>query len=264
MNLPTKFKYVGIVLTIAAIFASGVTCGRKLRGREIADLSTKLASSEKTVEVQKNLYATKTHELDDIAGKLKDAEIFSKHDREMIKTLLDEIEKAHAKILTLDSLVIKWKKAYEGALAANQGQEPPSTPGGVERKRVDFNGALGFMNVRGHTLTDPAEAFLHIEQARPLVLQVAVTKNRDGTWSTYVESSEDDVGVDVKLSGIDLSVVRPTFRQRLWIDSGVYFLGGAMATIGVSYRGNRWSLGASCGAGDARTCGLTFGLRPFE
>lgn len=257
MNWITKnFKYLGVLLTIVALFAAGVSCGRKLREKEIAELTTRLAENDKTIELDKDLYAKNLRIIQDLNILLKVKDDSSKE-------LSAQIDKMNAQILSLNQLVVKWKKAYEGALQTGQTEQPPANPGDPVRKRVDFKRDFGFIGASGYTLTDPPEGFIKIEQLRPLKLTLAVTKNKDGTWSSLVQSSEDNVQVDIGISGLDLSVIKPRWYQKLWVDSGTYFLGGAMATIGASYRGDRWSLGASCAAGDAKTCGITIGFKPF-
>lgn len=258
------------VLSIAGLIASALIiflAVRWVNGKNalISELSTRLATSEQTVEIQKNLYAERTHEIEDLNLVLKNSTL-NVVSEAIIKELLEQIEQSRGKILALDALVVKWKKAYEGALQATQTEQPPAEPGAPTRKRVDFTKDFGYIGASGYTLTDPPEGFIKIEQLRPLKLTLAVVKNRDSTWSSYVTSSEDNVALDIALSGVDLSVVRPTFKQRLWLDSGVTFLGKEVASLGLSYRAERWSVGLLCSTtdGNGSGCGVSAGWRLFK
>lgn len=250
-------------MTLAAIFAAGMTCGRRLRDDEVSGLSSKLLESEKTIEIQKNTYAVKTNELNDLLSSTKK---LASERYQLIQDLVKQLNASKSEALYLNQLVVKWKKAYEGAVAASQTEVPPVEDGKPVRQRVDFTGTLGtWLNISGHTLTDPPYAYIHASQVRPLRLGIAVVRTKDGKWATEVITDDrDEVTVEIEMSGIDLGPTKPSFRQRLWFDAGAYFLNGSFGTMGVSYRGDRYSLGASCTFDDSTACGVTFGARIFK
>lgn len=262
-----KFGTIAVISLMVALSLTAYRCGRQSRDGEVADILTKLASSEKTVEVQKNLYAVKTHEIADLQGVIKnlrdDLELSGDSYAETIRSLLEQIEKAKQRILNLEVLVVQWKKAYEGAVDASQ-TEVPTEPGVPPRIRVDFRKDFGAIGVMGHTLTSPPEGFVRVEQLRPWKLTIAVVKNKDGTWSTYVASSDENLAVDIALSGIDPAALKPRWYQRLWLEGGVNPFGDVSASLGLSYRQDRWSLGLSCSFNDSIGCGPTFGYRLFK
>lgn len=226
----------------------------------IASIATELASSEETVEITKNLYAKKVHENE---GLLESLEKMKREGDAEVAALVDQLKRAEQRILTLNSLVVKWKSAYEGLLETTQTEEPGED--GTIRKRVDFKKDFGYIGVTGHTLTDPPEGFIKVEQLRPLRLTLVVTKNRNGTWSSLVSSSEDNVGVDIDVTGIDLSVIKPKWYQRIWGEVGLDPLGDQSVSAGLSYQLDTWSLGAECRLGrESNGCGLRAGFRIFK
>lgn len=256
----SKWQYVAGALVVSLILGGIFTVMKMIRDRdnEIAQLATQLMTSEETAEFAKNLYVRKLEVIDDLN------KMISVIGEENVK-LAELLKKSQAEVLSLNSLVVKWKKAYEAALKASQTEVPPVEPGGPVRKRVDFSADMGYIGVTGHTLTDPPEGHVRVDQLRPLRLTLAVTKNRDGTWSSLVTSSEDNVGVDIAVSGIDLSVIKPRWYQRIWVDAGFELTGSPGATLGASYRWDRWSLGASCRLSpDGNGCGGTMGFRIFK
>ncbi len=247
----------GIVLVIV-ILAIGYRFGQRSRDAEITELAIKLATSEQTIEISRGVYATQTREIGDLK------ELIAKVGEENLG-LAEQLRRSRAELLTLGTLVVKWKKAYESLLNSTQTEEPPVTPGDPPRKRVDFVGDLGPIHASGHTLTDPPQAYLKLEQTRPLRLTVAVARNPNGTWSTYTTSSEENMEVEVALSGVDTGILSPKWYQRIWVDVGADFIGDPRGSIGLSYKFDRVSVGASCSVlADARGCGLTAGYRLFK
>ncbi len=247
----------GMVMSLLAIVLS-VRRMIKSRDDQIADLITKLSTSEQTREVEKGLFAKKVTEVED----LKD--LLSKLGEEN-SDLAELVKKGQMDIIALNQLVIKWKGAYYAVLNGHQTEEPPVTPGDPARKRVDFDGPVGPMRVWGHTLTDPPVAYLNWEQVSPIKITVGITKNRDGTYSTIVDTAPPGLGVEVTNALLDLSSLRPKWYQRIWVDLGVDGLGDRGVSAGLSYRLDRWSLGASCRTtADERSCGLTAGFRVFR
>ncbi len=251
-------KLAGVLAIVSVIGYGGYSCGARSRDAQIADLTTKLATSEQTIEIERGIVAKKSAELTDLADLL--AKTGAENER-----LAALVKRGQMEILTLNQLVVKWKKAYEAAVEASQTEEPPVIPDGPPRKKVTFSGRVGPITVDGHTLTDPPEAFLKWSQIDPLRLTLIVTKNKDGTFSSIVSSSDDDIATEITVSAVDVSVVAPTWKQRIWVNAGVDFLGDRRVFGGVSYHFDRLALGAECsGWTDGSACGLTVGFRPFK
>lgn len=257
-----KFAFVFVTIACLGVFLLGKQCGSKSRDQEIAGLSTKLAASEKTVEVKDGLFATKVVEINDLTA------LFNSSKGEWAKqndVLKKQVSDMNARLLTAQQLTLQWKKAYEAELSATQGTVPPSDGGGKTRERVDFAGDLGPIHASGYTMTDPADAHLKLEQTRPLLLSVSVARASDGTWTSLVTSSDPDVDVKVGVAGVDLAAVKPTWRQRVWLDLGVNAFFSPGASFGLSYHFDTWSLGASCVAWSAGLgCGANLGFKIFK
>lgn len=230
------------------------------------ELAQKLASSEKTVEVQKDLYAKTVIQVTNLVSAL--------HDEDgQLSALKKQLNETGDRLATADQLVIKWKKAYEGAVKATQTEQPGVDPDGtgpeppIVRKRVDFSEDWRYIGVHGYTLTDPPEGYVVVEQLRPLKLAVGLARGKDGQWRAYVKSSEEGVAVDINLAAVDEGVLLPkkTWRDRLWVDGVVGFLGTPSAGVDVSYRFDKISLGVGCNVQDStESCGISLGFRPFK
>jgi hypothetical protein len=256
-------KYVGLVIIFLIVIAIGFRAGDWWRGRqandEIAALKTELSKHLETIEVQKSVYVAQTIKYATLQG-LLDAS------RAEVKALKKYLDDARAKLLAAEEISLKWKKAYEAVLAANQEEKPSEDPNGVPRKMVTFEGDLGPIRASGYTLTDPPEAFLKLEQIAPLVMTVAVAQNRDETWSTFVTSSDPNVDVKVNLAGVNPLLLKPKWYQRLWFEIGASVIGDPSGVASVSYLGERWSLGTYCytAAAGISGCGGALGIRLFK
>ncbi len=253
--------YLGVIIVVVAVAGASViafNCGSRRSASTVADLSTKLAQNEKTIELKDCLYATKIVEMTSLTGLLDTSQ-------KQVAELKSQLDASQAQLLTTQQLVVRWKQAYEGAVNAHQ-TDGGQGSGGIVRKRVDFDKDFGPISVTGHTLTDPPEGYVAVTQTRPLKLTVAVARNKDGTWSSYVTSSETNMDVQVALGAVDPGVTGPSWRQRIYLDLGAFALGGTGASVGMSYHFDRWSLGTSCAAwaGGTVGCGLTAGFRIFK
>lgn len=245
---------VGILL---AFMLAGYRYGvNKSKGR-IAELSMQLSKSEETLEIQKGLYSKKVGEYNDLSVLLDTS-------RSEVRALKKHLEESEAKLLVAEQVSLKWKKAYEDYVKAHQTDLPPDD-NGVVRKRVEFDGDLGPIHASGWTLTDPPEAHLKLEQLLPLILTMNLVQNKDGTWSTFVTSSDENVDVKIDLAGVNPLVLKERWYQRIWAEAGVSFLGDPAGRVGLRYQFDRFSVGADCTVWQTGSgCGLNVGYRIFK
>lgn len=278
-NLWAKTKLYVFLAALGAVLTAFAwqSCASKRQHdadrRTIQELSQKLVSSEKTTEVLKDLYAKEAVKTNDLVALLEATSADSAASKEELGALRKQLKETGDQLAIADRLVIKWKHAYEGAVEASQHDVPGTDPDGtgplppVVRKQVDFSKDWGFIGVHGYTLTDPPEGYVVIEQLRPLKLTVAVARGNDRQWRAYVKSSEENVQVDIDLAGVDENVLLPrkSWRDRLWVDGSVGFLGKRNVGLVISYRFDRYSIGTGCAVGvGSYTCGLLLGFRPFK
>jgi uncharacterized membrane-anchored protein YhcB (DUF1043 family) len=252
-------KYVGVAIVIIIFVGLGFRLGDWWRSREVADLKTELSKSAETLELATGLYVRKIEEIDKLTSILDTS-------RTEVKKLKEHLEDSKAQLLVTEQISIRWKKAYEAALAAAQSEEPPVDGGVVARKRVDFEGTLGPIKAKGFTLTDPPEAFLKLDQSLPILLTMSVAQNKDGTWSTFVTSSEDNIDVKVDLAGVNPLIISPSWYQRIWLGVGATVIGDPAGTLTLGYYGDRFSFGAECyfAGSENRGCGGSLGVRLFK
>jgi len=232
-------KYI-VVILVVSIIAMGLTMWvqQRIHRKQIVELHNDIAMSTKTVEIHKNAFEKKSVELENLEDVLKTFEAEGEHDAETIKKLRKQIKKRDEEILVASRVSATWKKAYEAAINAKETTLPGDDPDDPtdDRVRVDFDNDFGYITVEGFTLTNPPHAWVSIKQKRPLLLTLSVTQARDGHWTTYVTSSEDNVDLDVKLSGVNPFIFKERWYEKISLDFGMDIHSvGIIPYVGLSY-----------------------------
>lgn len=252
------FVLLGSVVLGLAVY---ILVLNKVHQDELAKLRDQLASRDKTIEVQKNVYEKLALETEDLRSLLetKDKEVAD---------LVRQLDQSERLWLAVGKLAVYWKHAYEALLEAKQTEEPPVEPGDKPRTKVAFEHDFGYIGVNGYTLSDPPEAFVNIHQNRPLRLALAITQAEDGLWRTSVASSEDDVGVDVALVAVNPRVLRPRWYEKVELDVDAGVGDGMLMGLGVSYPIGHFDVGPRMWVvGDnsiTKFYGLSVSWRPFQ
>lgn len=243
MDISRTLMKVGVI-ALGVLLLVGVIYGaiqKQAYESQLRELRNAVASRDKTIETQQGVYHKLTLEMTDLRGTLDSKD-------EEIKRLNDELKKNKEQLLTATSLVVKWKKAYEAAVAGNQTEVPGEN--GTVRKKVEFAKDFGYIGVNGWTLTDPAEAWIKVEQLRPLKLSMTISQDKDGAWHTRTTSSEENVGVDIAVTAVNPYLLDPKWYEGIGVkldlaggstNAGFGFLAGA----GVTYRIKQFEVGPS-------------------
>lgn len=230
------------------------------------DLINQLIEKEKTIQINEDIYQRSTMQLQNL---LTETANYS-------KKLAAELDKEHQKVVTLTEVSAYWKHAYEGLVNATQ--DPPDNtdvpPECVDsctkiRTTVNFDKNFGYIKVSGHTITNPPEGYVKIEQVRPLKLTIALSQGSDGRWKTTVKSSEDNVGVDVGFSAIDTYHFKEKWYEKIDLVGSIGIGERAVGSISALYGLGNFALGPMVGTStdgsSAETFyGMTVSWRPFK
>ena len=263
-NKVKQYGLMGVIALLLVVVIWGAV-GKWQTDREMTRLRNEVAVRDQTIEVQKGVFTKLTIESDNLR-KLLDSK------DEQIQGLTDQLKKSKEDLLVANQLVIKWKKAYEGAVDAHQDPEDPAQPG---RTKVSFQKDWGMIGVKGWTLTNPAEAWVSVNQLRPLKVTVAVSQDKAGAWHTYATSSEENVGIDIALASVNPYLLEPKWYEKIQLGAslaGGSGTGGFGFLLGVdaTYKISKFDIGPAVfvtfGAGTTVTpfFGAKFNWRPFE
>lgn len=257
-----------VVVGVAVVFLGIVCFGlykKHLFEKSIIDLQNQIAERDKTIEIQKGVNHKLTTQLDDVNDLLNGKD-------EQVKLLLSELKKRKEEVLTATTFAAKWKAAYEAEVKAHQTEVPGTNPD-TKRTKIDFEKDWGYISVKGYTLSDPPEAWIKVQQNRPLKMTLAISQDKEMRWHTYVTSSEENVGIDVVVSGVNPWLLTPKWYERIGLNTNVG-LGsnqgglGALLGLGVDYQIGKFSLGPAMWFGISdrvdRFYGATLSWRPFQ
>jgi hypothetical protein len=255
-----KYAFLAtLVLIIVAVI--GFAVDKRVQDQLVTKLQNDVAQRDQTIEVQKGVY----HKLSIDSQDLQ--KLLSSKDEEVVN-LNKELKKSREQLLTANSLVVKWKKAYEAEVAGHQTDVPGEN--GIVRKRVDFEKDFGYIGVSGFTLTDPPEAKVKVQQNRPLKLSLVVSQDDAGAWHTRTTSSEENVDIQIDLAAVDPKVLAPRWYEGIGLvfdlGMGSQFIAGA----GVTYKIGRFELGPKAwfgvpvGQAPTWAAGLQLLWHPFQ
>ena len=229
--------------------------------KQILQLQNQIATSSKTVEDQKVLYeklTVQTGDLKDLLN-LKDTQI---------QELNNQINKDKDQLVSVTTAVSAWKKAYEGLANATQSTIPPTGVNVATRERVDFDKNFGYIEASGYTETNPPEAYVKVQQNRPLKFTVAVAQNKDKSWKTYATSSEDNVFVDIQVAGVNPLALEPRWYEKLDLNSQLGVGSGVLAGVGLGIGISRFTVGPNMwittGTSVNKFYGINVTWHPFE
>lgn len=268
MEVPKPvFKY-GALLLIGLICVGSVWAFFKKRAydNQLVELQNQVAARDKTIEVSKGVYTKLTLQLTDLTSALDQKD-------EQVKGLEADLKKKKEDLLTASTVAIGWKKAYEAQVAGKQTDVPGVKPGDPTRVKVEFAKDFGYIGVDGFTLTNPAEATVKVKQNRPLKVTLAISQDKNKVWHTYTTSSEENVGVDIQLTGVNPTVLLPKWYENIGITTslgiGTNASGlGAMLGFGLDYAFKQFALGPAIwlGLNDHvdKYYGINFTYRPFK
>jgi uncharacterized membrane-anchored protein YhcB (DUF1043 family) len=244
-----KYSIVALVLGIVVLGAMSYFKQRSLE-KQIVELHNQIALNTETIEVYKNNFEKKTAELSNLNSLLKTFQENKGRDAETIAKLREELKKKDARLLTVSRAAVKWRKAYKAQVKANVEVDPGKDPDSKEddRIKVSFKKDFGYLGVEGYTLTNPGFADIEVKQNRPLVLTTAISQEKDGSWTTNVVSSEDNIEADIQISAVNPRVFKKKWYEKISLDlgvdmnsSGLYPYTGLSIPVGpVSVSGGFW------------------------
>lgn len=265
MDLKTQNDLLKIgMMGLAALLLILVVYGaitKYTQEKTIAEMVNAIAERDRTIEIQKGVY-------DKLTLTSKNLEKMLVERDEATVALKKQLEDLDAKVVSVNKLVISWKKSYQDLLNAQQHTDPQAP----NRVVVEFGPkALGPVVVQGYTKTNPPEAKVNIEQSKPIQLTIAVSQDKDKLWHTDV-TTDDDLRVEIKEAAVNPWVLEPRWYEGISISSVVAIGKGENATgllgIGATIPIKQFNIGpmffVHTGAEIDAMIGVTFAWRPFQ
>jgi hypothetical protein len=238
LNIPNnyiKYAAIGLFVCIVALLGYGGFKSWQYNNT-ITDLQNVVALKDKTIETHVGNYEKLAFEHENLKA------LLDKQNAQMSQ-LQTDLGKRNEELLTANQLTLFWKQKYASAGTGTQ-TTVPGTTGQPAREKVAFSKDFGYLGVSGWTLTNPPEYSVEVQQNRPLTMTLVVGQLPDGSWKANVVSSEENVGVDIKLAAVNPHVFDEHWYEKigLSLDMGVGaagFLGG----VGASYQISNFEVG---------------------
>jgi len=230
-------KWAAIVLMIALVALAGLAYWKYSDfQRQIRELQNQVAARDVTIEVQHDVFTKLTQQFSDMKAAIDTS-------TEEGKNLANEIKKQKAEIVSVTNALIKLKTQ----IAEGQGSQievPGVKPGDPTRKKVAFEKDFGYAAVSGFTITDPPEYHLELGQgSKPLKLTTAVTQQPDGSWRTYITSSDANVAFDIGVSAVNPLVFEPHWYEKVKVHLDLGVGSALVGGVGASYQVGQFDFG---------------------
>ena len=232
-------KWAAIVLMVALVALAGLAYWKYTDfQRQIRELQNQAAAKDATIEVQKQVFTKLTQQFEDMKLAIDTS-------TEEGKNLSSEIKKQKAEIVSVTNALVKLKtQVAEGK--GGQTEVPGAKPGDIARKKVTFDKDFGYAAVSGFTLTDPPEYHLELGPgSKPLKLTTAVTQQPDGSWRTYITSSDANVVFDIGISAVNPLVFEPHWYEKIKVHLDLGVGSALIGGVGASYQVGQFDFGPS-------------------
>lgn len=187
--------------TISIILSSLLVVGgiffyieKKAHSKSIVALNNKIAEQQGTIKEKESLYSSLSVRTESLEKQL---EAESQKMRDLKKIIIQRGEE----IESITKISLNWKDLY---LKAKNAQDSiiPNTGTTISqsceecflnhRVRVDFDEAINNWRVTGYTLNNPAEAELTLKRIKPLVINLVLTKTKNG-YRTYLSDENSEL-----------------------------------------------------------------------
>lgn len=243
---------IGLVFTALAVFGFSSYMKYKKEEQRRIEAQNEIARQSKVIQESSDTWSRLAQQKEDVI------KILEKDNKEMA----DLLEERKEQIITLSTAVMKFKSIKVVVASPEQTEE-----GG--RTRVSFDQTVDPINVKGYTLTNPAEAELDVNFVRPLKLKTVVTQKPDGSWNTYISGDWPNLTIEQIESFVDPLPLQPkTFGDRIIMGIGVgpsISFDSAFFDVYMLYDFDYLSVGPFVATGsDYGAVGIKFQITPFK
>ncbi len=209
MAKESKIDWVKIIVTLAfaGLAAFGFSSYLKFKKEEERriEAQNEIARQSKVIQESKDSWSRLAQQKEDV---IKDLEKTN-------KDLADRIKEKNEQVLVLSTAIAKFNSIKVIVKDATQTDENG-------RVRVAFDQTVDPINVKGFTLTNPAEAELDVNFVRPLKLTTVVTQRKDGSWKTRIQGDWPNLVIEQIDTIVNPNPVQPnSFVEGIIVGGGI-------------------------------------------
>lgn len=207
-------------------------------------LLNEIATRDKTIEVKEGVYRKLALDTENVKAILGDQQ-------KQNKLLLQQIDEGKEKLVTATNASLYWKQQFEIAVVgtstvvvpSGNGVVLPGAPPVLELSSGPVN--FGFVSVLCRAITTAPPTFkISLDKGKtPLGISLALTQGEDGSWKSYVTSSDPNVGIDISSTAIDTSKFKSKWYEKISLSAEVGVGGGVLGGVGAQYRFGNFDVG---------------------
>ena len=264
-------KYINFVLIALIIAISIFGYIRYTRYEtDLTKLRNALAQADKTIETVKGTFTRLTMEISGLKAT----------NTELQKT----IEKQKLDVITAEQLAITWRKKYNVYVKTHPDTDvhPPDwwSPIGPiactpQQNPLTAEQDFGLVKSTVYLMTADPQTQVRLALGpggRPLKLNLALTRDKDKTWRSFVTvepPDDENISVDIVSTAVNMEPLDERWYEKLKLHMDFGVGSGVLGGAGLSYElGNIdfgpsiW--GATSGNGGSVFYGLNFSWAPFK
>jgi len=264
-----RYLAIGLMVALVAIAAIGTWKYNSLQ-EQIRKKDGQLADLAETVKTKDGAFKKLTGEFDDLKVTNK----------ELQKT----IDKAKEDVVSAQQLAVKWEKKFNDLVPLvpvfvidplQWGKMPDAHKCASPAKEYRAEKDYGIVKAGCNVLTfDPdAQTRLTLEGgSRPLGLNIAVTRNPEKQWNTYVKVEPPDdqnLSVNIVSTRVNMEPLKLRWYEKVGVHIDIGVGPGVLGGAGLNYEFGQFNLGPSIwGVVNNGTAGSFYGLNfnwsPFK
>jgi len=226
------YKFFSIVLGLGLVVLGCLYMYQRWdNNRNQDELNNQIAQLQQTVKETTSAYSKLAIEADNLKTKNKELQrIIDTRDEEIV-SLTDVIIKLKDKIMDLQNVIESMEDAAGNPVDLSA--ECRECLLGV-RFIVGFDQDFDYLNISGHTKTNPAEAHIELKWLRPLKFSLILTKDKKDNYRVYLDSKESDIeSVELNLK-VDPSIFDIKWYERIAFGANLGLGDGLLTSVSVN------------------------------
>lgn len=264
-------KYINYVLIALIIAISIFGYIRYTRYElDLSKLRNALAQADKTIEIMRGTFTRLVMEIDGLKATNAD--------------LQKTIEKQKLDVISAEQLAVSWRKKYDVYVKTHPDLEPVPPDGWqpigpvvctLDQKALAAEEDFGLIKTTCRLMTADPQTQVRIAigpGGRPLKLNLALTRDRDKVWRSFVTvepPDQDNISVDIISTAVNLEPLDERWYEKLKLHMDFGVGSGVLGGIGLGYELGNIDFGPSIwgttsGNGGSVYYGLNFSWAPFK
>lgn len=240
---------IGVLMSALAIFGFSSYLNYKKEEKARIEAQNEIARQSKVIKESNDTWSRLAQQREDAIDDLE----------KQNKDLADRIKEKNEQVLVLSQAVAKFNSikiiVRDAVQTENEG-----------RTKVSFDKTVDPINVKGFTLTNPAEAEFDVNFVRPLKLTTVVTQKKNGQWVARISGDWPNLNIEQIDTVVNPRPFQPRgLTERIILGGSIgtdFSFGGISGDVYTLYDLDSFAVGPYVGVTTVNDyVGANFGLR---